>query len=132
MREEELRHMCLLVCPVPHRVPQKFKEERGSKRKTLLLPGYPIVEQVALMAKYEQSFDLSSVKEIAESVGMAQPSESQICYIDLPGSDQDPPTPRLSHRLAAQLLFRGSRRTRPGLRVSSLSILSISSLRHMT
>lgn len=45
-------------------------------------------EQVALMAKYEQSFDLSSVKEIAESVGMAQPSESQICYIDLPGSDQ--------------------------------------------
>ncbi len=44
-------------------------------------------EQVALLAKYEQSFDLSTVKEIAESAGMAQPSESQICYIDLPGED---------------------------------------------
>ncbi len=45
-------------------------------------------EQVGLLAKYEQSFDLASVKETAEAAGMAQPSESQICYINLPGQDQ--------------------------------------------
>lgn len=46
------------------------------------------VEQVSLLARYEQSFDLASVKETAESAGMAQPSESQVYYIDLPGEDQ--------------------------------------------
>ena len=46
------------------------------------------VEQVGLLTKYEQSFDLTSVKEAAESYGMVQPSESQIIYISLPGEDQ--------------------------------------------
>lgn len=46
------------------------------------------IEQVALQTKYEQEFDLSSVKEAAEAVGMQQPSDGQIYYIDLPGEDQ--------------------------------------------
>ena len=46
------------------------------------------VEQVALLAKYEQSFDLATVQEIAEAAGMTLPSESQTYYIDLPGEDQ--------------------------------------------
>lgn len=46
------------------------------------------VEQVALLTQYEQAFDLSSVKEAAETAGMSLPSESQIYYIDLPGTDQ--------------------------------------------
>lgn len=46
------------------------------------------VDQISLMARYEQSFDLASVKETAEAAGMAQPSESQVYYIDLPGADQ--------------------------------------------
>lgn len=45
-------------------------------------------EQVALRTEYEQTFDLTSVKEAAETVGMQQPSEGQIYYIDLPGEDQ--------------------------------------------
>ena len=46
------------------------------------------VEQVGLLTKYEQSFDLTSVKEAAESYGMVQPSESQIYNIELPGANQ--------------------------------------------
>ena len=46
------------------------------------------VEQVGLLTKYEQSFDLSSVKEAAEGYGMVQPSESQIYNIELPGANQ--------------------------------------------
>lgn len=45
-------------------------------------------EQVSLLTRYEQAFDLTSVKEKAEAAGMTQPSESQIYYIDLPGEDQ--------------------------------------------
>lgn len=45
-------------------------------------------EQLSLLTKYEQSFDLTSVKESAKAAGMSQPSESQIYYIDLPGEDQ--------------------------------------------
>ena len=41
-----------------------------------------------LLTKYEQSFDLTSVKEAAESYGMVQPSESQIYNIELPGANQ--------------------------------------------
>ena len=51
------------------------------------------VEQVGLLTKYEQSFDLTSVKEAAESYGMVQPSESQIYNIELPGANQ-----AVSHR----------------------------------
>ena len=46
------------------------------------------MEQIELQTKYEQVFDLASVKEAAEAVGMHQPSEGQIVYIDLPGEDQ--------------------------------------------
>lgn len=46
------------------------------------------VDQVALQAKYEQAFDLTRVKEEAQSYGMGQPSESQVYYIALPGQDQ--------------------------------------------
>lgn len=46
------------------------------------------VEQVSLLTKYEQTFDLSAVKEAAIAAGMKQPSDSQICYISLPGEDQ--------------------------------------------
>ena len=46
------------------------------------------IAQVALQTRYEQAFDLASVKEAAEAAGMHQPSEGQIIYIDLPGEDQ--------------------------------------------
>ena len=46
------------------------------------------IEQTSLLARYEQSFDLASVKETAEAAGMTQPGESQVYYIDLPGEDQ--------------------------------------------
>lgn len=46
------------------------------------------VEQVSLLTEYEQTFDLSAVKEAAASAGMTQPSDSQIFYINLPGEDQ--------------------------------------------
>ncbi len=45
-------------------------------------------EQVALQTRYEQAFDLATVKEAAEAAGMQQPGEGQIYYIDLPGEDQ--------------------------------------------
>jgi len=45
-------------------------------------------EQVTLLTRHEQAFDLATVKEAALAAGMSQPSESQIYYIDLPGQDQ--------------------------------------------
>ena len=45
-------------------------------------------EQVSLRTRYEQAFDLTTVKEAAEAAGMHQPSDGQIYYIDLPGEDQ--------------------------------------------
>ena len=45
-------------------------------------------EQVSLRTKYEQAFDLATVKETAEAAGMRQPADGQIIYIDLPGEDQ--------------------------------------------
>lgn len=44
-------------------------------------------QQITLMTKYEQAFDLTSVKEAALAAGMSLPSDSQIYYIDL--SDPD-------------------------------------------
>lgn len=44
-------------------------------------------QQVALITKHEQAFDLSSVKEAATAAGMSQPSDSQIYYIDLSEPD---------------------------------------------
>ena len=46
------------------------------------------IEQVTLLTRYEQAFDLASVKESAQAAGMSQPSDSQIYYIDLPGQDR--------------------------------------------
>ncbi|MBR3560471.1 MAG: hypothetical protein IKN81_02915 [Oscillospiraceae bacterium] len=44
-------------------------------------------EHVKLVAQYERTFDLSAIKEAAESSGMAKPSASQIYYVDLSGPD---------------------------------------------
>ena len=46
------------------------------------------IERVTLLTRYEQAFDLASVKESAQAAGMSQPSDSQIYYIDLPGQDR--------------------------------------------
>ena len=42
---------------------------------------------VALVTKYEQTFDMTTVKERAEAAGMEKPSSGQIEYIDISGSD---------------------------------------------
>ena len=44
-------------------------------------------QNVSLTTKYEQTFDLSTIKEAAEAAGMSKPSSSQIYYIDMSGSD---------------------------------------------
>ena len=46
------------------------------------------IEQVSLLTQYEQTFDLSAVKEAALAAGMNLPSDSQIYYINLPGENQ--------------------------------------------
>ncbi|MDE7262808.1 MAG: hypothetical protein K2N78_12225 [Oscillospiraceae bacterium] len=46
------------------------------------------VEQVSLLTRHEQAFDMSTVKEAAEAAGMTQPSDSQVFYVRLPGEDQ--------------------------------------------
>lgn len=42
---------------------------------------------VALVTKYEKTFDMTTVKERAEAAGMEKPSGGQIEYIDISGSD---------------------------------------------
>ena len=44
-------------------------------------------DHAALSAEYEQMFDLATVREAAEAAGMAKPSASQICYLDLSEGD---------------------------------------------
>ena len=44
-------------------------------------------EHVILLTRYEKAFDLTTIKEAAEKSGMAKPSASQICYVDLSGPD---------------------------------------------
>ena len=46
------------------------------------------VDQVSLLPRHEQAFDLSTVKASAEAAGMTQPSDSQVFYIRLPGENQ--------------------------------------------
>lgn len=46
------------------------------------------IQQISLQTQYEQAFDLATVKESAEALGMQQPGDGQIIYIDLPGEDQ--------------------------------------------
>lgn len=42
---------------------------------------------VALVTKYEQTFDMTTIKERAEAAGMSKPGSGQIEYIDISGSD---------------------------------------------
>ena len=44
-------------------------------------------EHVSLLTEYEKTFDLATVKAVAERAGMSKPSAGQIEYIDLSGSD---------------------------------------------
>ena len=44
-------------------------------------------ENKTLTAQYEQMFDLDTVRQAAEAAGMAPPSASQICYLDLSGGN---------------------------------------------
>ncbi len=44
-------------------------------------------EHVALLSRYERTFDLAAIKAAAEASGMAKPSASQICYVDLSAPD---------------------------------------------
>lgn len=44
-------------------------------------------EHVTLLTRYEQTFDLSAIKEAAEATGMSKPSTSQIFYVDLSEPD---------------------------------------------
>jgi len=45
-------------------------------------------EHVALLTKYEQTFEMASVKEAAEAAGMSKPSAGQIEYVELGAPDQ--------------------------------------------
>lgn len=44
-------------------------------------------EHVSLLTRYEQTFDLATIKETAEAAGMIKPTGAQIEYVDLSGSD---------------------------------------------
>ena len=44
-------------------------------------------QHVSLLTKYEQTFDLTTVKETAEAAGMSKPTSAQIDYVDLSGTD---------------------------------------------
>ena len=44
-------------------------------------------EHVALLTEYEKTFDLATIKAVAEAEGMSKPSSGQIQYIDLSGND---------------------------------------------
>ena len=45
------------------------------------------VDNAALTVQYQQMYDLSTVKEVAEAAGMAKPRASQIYYVDLSSGD---------------------------------------------
>ncbi len=45
-------------------------------------------EHVSLLTNYERTFDLATIKQKAEEMGMSKPSAGQIEYIDLSGDDQ--------------------------------------------
>lgn len=46
------------------------------------------VDQISLLTRHAQAFDLSTVKEAAEAAGMTQPNDSQVFYIHLPGENR--------------------------------------------
>lgn len=74
--------VCLLMCYIQLNTISSEIVEMKSEISQLE------VEQVALLAQYEQAFDLATVKEAAQAAGMSQPSDSQILYLDLPGQDR--------------------------------------------
>lgn len=45
-------------------------------------------KNIDLTTKHELTFDLASVKTVAEAAGMSKPSSSQIYYLDLTSEDQ--------------------------------------------
>lgn len=45
-------------------------------------------EHVALLTRYEQTFEMAAVKEAAENLGMSKPSAGQIEYVELGGPDK--------------------------------------------
>ena len=42
---------------------------------------------VALLTQYEKTFDLATVKRVAEEVGMTKPTAGQVEYLELPAAD---------------------------------------------
>ena len=44
-------------------------------------------QNVALTAEYQQMFDMTTVKDVAQAAGMGKPGASQVTYIDLTGGD---------------------------------------------
>ena len=44
-------------------------------------------EHVSLLTRYEQAFDLATIKEVAEQRGMTKPTGGQVEYVDLSGGD---------------------------------------------
>jgi len=44
-------------------------------------------ENVSLTARYQQMFDMASVKEAAEAAGMSKPSSTQVGHLELSGGD---------------------------------------------
>ena len=44
-------------------------------------------QHVALLTQYEKTFDLATVKRVAEEVGMRKPTGGQIEYLELPAAD---------------------------------------------
>ena len=44
-------------------------------------------ENVSLMAEYERTYDLATIKQVAEEAGMIKPTSGQIEYIDVSSGD---------------------------------------------
>ena len=44
-------------------------------------------EHVGLLTEYEQTFELATIKEVAQAAGMSKPSAGQIEYVELSGPD---------------------------------------------
>lgn len=45
-------------------------------------------EQLLLQSKYEGKIDLAGIEEQAETLGLKKPSQEQIVYVNLAGTDQ--------------------------------------------
>ena len=63
--------------PERHELPQE--RELPRKRQE---------EQLLLQSKYEGKIDLAGIEEQAETLGLRKPSQEQIVYVNLAGTDQ--------------------------------------------